>query len=47
VGQVDLSRCSAKELLPDPPERMQPVLAAYDEWTKQFPDGEVDRPARR
>ena len=28
------------------PERLQPVLAAYDEWTKAQPDGEIDHPAR-
>ena len=32
--------------LRDPPERMRPVLAAYDEWTKILPDGDVDHPAR-
>lgn len=32
--------------LRDQPERLRPVLAAYDEWTKKLPDGEVDHPAR-
>ena len=25
---------------------MRPVLAAYDEWTRPQPDGEIDHPAR-
>ena len=32
--------------LRDLPERLRPVLAAYDEWTKRLPDGDVDHPAR-
>ncbi|HET7876084.1 MAG TPA: SCO family protein [Methylomirabilota bacterium] len=28
------------------PERLRPVLAAYDEWTRRMPDGELDHPAR-
>jgi protein SCO1/2 len=29
----------------DPP-RLHPVLAAWDEWTRRLPDGEIDHPAR-
>ena len=25
---------------------LRPVLAAYDEWTKKLPDGDIDHPAR-
>lgn len=32
--------------LRDGRERMQAVLAAYDEWTRSLPDGEIDHPAR-
>ena len=32
--------------LRDSPERMRPVLHAYDEWTRLRPDGELDHPAR-
>jgi protein SCO1/2 len=32
--------------LRDEPVRLRPVLAAYDEWTKPLPDGELDHPAR-
>jgi protein SCO1 len=32
--------------LRDQPDRMGPVLAAYNEWTKPLPDGELDHPAR-
>jgi cytochrome oxidase Cu insertion factor (SCO1/SenC/PrrC family) len=32
--------------LRDQPERLRPVLAAYDEWTKKRADGDVDHPAR-
>ena len=32
--------------LREEPERLQPVLAAYDEWTRSQPDGEIDHPAR-
>ena len=32
--------------LREEPERLQPVLAAYDEWTRPQPDGEIDHPAR-
>jgi cytochrome oxidase Cu insertion factor (SCO1/SenC/PrrC family) len=27
-------------------ELLRPVLAAYDEWTKPLPGGEIDHPAR-
>ncbi|MFZ2648690.1 MAG: SCO family protein [Burkholderiaceae bacterium] len=32
--------------LRDEPERLQPVLADYDEWTKRLASGDVDHPAR-
>jgi protein SCO1 len=32
--------------LTEKPERLRPMLAAYDEWTKPQPDGEIDHPAR-
>jgi cytochrome oxidase Cu insertion factor (SCO1/SenC/PrrC family) len=32
--------------LRDAPDRLRPVLAAYDEWTRRLPDGEIDHPAR-
>jgi cytochrome oxidase Cu insertion factor (SCO1/SenC/PrrC family) len=32
--------------LRDEPARARSVLAAYDEWTKPLPDGELDHPAR-
>ena len=32
--------------LRDAPARVRPVLAAYDEWTKPLPNGELDHPAR-
>jgi len=32
--------------LREAPERLRPVLAAYDEWTRPQPDGEIDHPAR-
>ena len=32
--------------LRDEPARARPVLAAYDEWTKPLPHGELDHPAR-
>ncbi|MCX8114279.1 MAG: SCO family protein [Burkholderiaceae bacterium] len=32
--------------LRDGRERMQAVLAAYDEWTRPLPDGDIDHPAR-
>ena len=32
--------------LREEPERLQRVLAAYDEWTRPQPDGEIDHPAR-
>jgi protein SCO1/2 len=32
--------------LREEPARLQPVLAAYDEWTRRQPDGEIDHPAR-
>jgi protein SCO1/2 len=27
-------------------ERLRPVLASYDEWTRRLPGGEIDHPAR-
>ena len=27
-------------------QKLQPVLAAYDEWTRPQPNGEIDQPAR-
>lgn len=32
--------------LRDTPQKMQPMLAGYDEWTRKLPDGDVDHPAR-
>lgn len=32
--------------LREAPERLRPVLAAYDEWTRTQPDGDIDHPAR-
>lgn len=32
--------------LREAPERLRPVLAAYDEWTRHLPGGELDHPAR-
>ncbi len=32
--------------LREEPERLQPVLSAYGEWTRPLPDGEMDHPAR-
>ncbi|MBI4591645.1 MAG: SCO family protein [Candidatus Rokubacteria bacterium] len=32
--------------LRESPERLRPVLAAYDEWTRSLPGGEIDHPAR-
>lgn len=32
--------------LREAPEPLQAVLAAYDEWTKRLPGGELDHPAR-
>ena len=32
--------------LHDSPEKLKVVLAAYDEWTKPLPGGELDHPAR-
>jgi len=32
--------------LRDEPARLEPVLAAYDEWTHVLPSGELDHPAR-
>ena len=37
---------AAWRFLYESPERLQPVLAAYDEWTRPLPDGELDHPAR-
>lgn len=36
----------AWRFLRESPERLRPVLAAYDEWTRVLPDGEIDHPAR-
>src|SRR5262249_29894184 len=33
-------------LLHEQPAQLGPVLAAYDEWTKRLPDGDIDHPAR-
>jgi protein SCO1/2 len=32
--------------LREAPERLAPVLAAYEEWTRALPEGELDHPAR-
>jgi len=32
--------------LRESPDRVRPALAAYDEWTKRLPNGEIDHPAR-
>lgn len=32
--------------LREAPERLAPVLAAYEEWTRRLPGGELDHPAR-
>jgi protein SCO1/2 len=32
--------------LREEPRRLEPVLAAYDEWTRPLPNGELDHPAR-
>jgi len=32
--------------LRDEPSKLKKVLAAYDEWTKLLPKGEIDHPAR-
>lgn len=32
--------------LREQPTHLRPVLAAYDEWTKRLPDGDIDHPAR-
>ncbi len=32
--------------LRESPQRLRPVLTAFDEWAKLLPDGEVDHPAR-
>ncbi len=34
------------QFLRETPERLAPVLAAYDEWTRRLPGGEIDHPAR-
>jgi protein SCO1 len=34
------------QFLRDDPERLGPVLAAYDEWTRAEPSGDIDHPAR-
>ncbi len=41
--KVDLG---AWKLLREKPEKLRPVLTAYDEWTRPQPDGEIDHPAR-
>ncbi len=41
--KVDLR---AWKLLREEPEKLRPVLTAYDEWTRPQPDGEIDHPAR-
>lgn len=37
---------AAWRFLYESPERLRPVLAAYDEWTRPLADGELDHPAR-
>ena len=37
---------AAWRFLHESPARLQPVLAAYDEWTRPLDDGELDHPAR-
>ena len=37
---------SSWKFLRDSPEATSPVLAAYHEWTKPMPDGDLDHPAR-
>ena len=37
---------NAWHFLYEAPERLRPVLVAYDEWTRPLPDGELDHPAR-
>jgi protein SCO1 len=37
---------SGWRFLRESPEKTQPVLQAYDEWTKLLPKGEIDHPAR-
>ena len=37
---------TAWKFLRDSPEAMTPVLAAYREWTRAMPDGDLDHPAR-
>ncbi len=32
--------------LREQPERLQPMLAEYNEWTRKLPDGDLDHPAR-
>src|SRR5439155_486363 len=32
--------------LRDRPDALRPVLAAWDEWTRPLPGGEIDHPAR-
>jgi protein SCO1/2 len=32
--------------LRETPDRLRPVLAAWDEWTRALPGGEIDHPAR-
>lgn len=34
------------QFLREDPERLRPILAAYDEWTRVQPDGDIDHPAR-
>jgi protein SCO1/2 len=37
---------SGWRFLRESPEKTQPVLKAYDEWTKLLPKGDIDHPAR-
>jgi protein SCO1/2 len=34
------------QFLREEPERLAPVLSAYDEWRRPLPDGDIDHPAR-
>ncbi len=34
------------KFLREEPQKLGPALAAYDEWTRPQPDGEIDHPAR-
>jgi protein SCO1/2 len=37
---------SGWRFLRESPEKLDPVLKAYDEWTKLLPKGDLDHPAR-